>query len=454
MELLKRLFGKEKKQPSHSKATVKKRTEKTQRAIPYTASKEIPKLCVETLKQLIPLRNLTDEELTAFTATQTPESFRKGVIIYEKGEPIDSILYLLEGTIELRPNENNGYEVSDNIFKAKYPLSTGKRHSTTAIAKTDIKILRVSTLMLDKGNSVYSEKKAICDLNRLEVPIALSDCAIFHTFCKDYGTSGFVLPTLPDVAIKLRTAMQKDIGVAEAAKIIQLDPGLSARLIQVANSPLFVSASPATNCLEAVNRIGLTATRNLTISMSMKQAFKCKDKGIQRRMQKYWKSSIHLSSVCCVLAAKTGCINPDEALLAGLICDIGIVPFLKYTDGFLADFGEAYNADDMELSLAVLRGPLGVSLLQDWGFSDEFTKIPAVAEDWFYDSGEELTLVDIVILAKLHSYIGSPKMNKLPNINSIPAYGKLKDGTLSPEHSLNLLHTSNDQIKEMVKILS
>ena len=454
MQLLKRLFGKEKKQLSQSNAPAKKRAEKNQSARPVTSSKEVPNLSVDTLKQLIPLRNLTDEELAAFTATQKPEIFRKGLIIYEKGEHIDSIIYLLEGTVEIKPSENSGYEVSDNIFKAKYPLSTGKRHNTTAIAKTDVKILRVSTLLLDKGNSAYSEKKGICDLNQLEVPIALSDCAIFHTFCKDYGTSGYILPTLPDVAIKLRTAMQKDIGVAEAAKIIQLDPALSAKLIQVANSPLFLSASPATNCLEAVNRIGLTATRNLTISISMKQAFKYKDKEIQKRMQKYWKSSIHLSSVCCVLAAKTGCINPDEALLAGLICDIGIVPFLKYTDGFLADFGDTYNANDMELSLAVLRGPLGVSLLQDWGFSDEFTKLPAISEDWFYDKGEELTLSDVVILAKLHSYIGSPKMNKLPNINSIPAYGKLKDGTLSPEHSLNLLHTSKDQIKEMVKVLS
>ncbi len=81
-------------------------------------------------------------------------------------------------------------------------------------------------------------------------------------------------------------------------------------------------------------------------------------------------------------------------------------------------------------------------------------EIPLLAEDWFHDSSPELRVSDIVVLSRLHAYIGTPKMAELPAINSIPACGKLKNGQLSPEHSLNVLHVAKDKINQALRLFS
>ncbi|HBA65319.1 MAG TPA: cyclic nucleotide-binding protein, partial [Methylococcaceae bacterium] len=81
-------------------------------------------------------------------------------------------------------------------------------------------------------------------------------------------------------------------------------------------------------------------------------------------------------------------------------------------------------------------------------------QIPHHAEDWYYDSGDKLTLTDIVILAKLHSYIGIQHERELPYMNSIPAYSKLNNGKLTPDFSLHILHKAQQRIDAAMQILS
>ena len=109
----------------------------------------------------------------------------------------------------------------------------------------------------------------------------------------------------------------------------------------------------------------------------------------------------------------------------------------------------------LQTAIPFLNPPVGSLVLHTLGFPPELTDIPKHAEDWFYESdGDQLTLVDIVILAKLHSYFGSNKAKGLPYINSIPAYAKLKDGKLNPDFSLYLLHKAQQRIAAAMNFLS
>jgi len=94
-----------------------------------------------------------------------------------------------------------------------------------------------------------------------------------------------------------------------------------------------------------------------------------------------------------------------------------------------------------------LNPPVGSLVLHTLGFSTEITEIPKHAEDWYYESdSDKLTLIDVVILAKLHSYFGSARAKELPYINSIPAYAKLKNGKLNPDFSLDILVKAQQRI--------
>nr|WP_305910265.1 HDOD domain-containing protein [Methylomarinum sp. Ch1-1]MDP4521985.1 HDOD domain-containing protein [Methylomarinum sp. Ch1-1] len=245
--------------------------------------------------------------------------------------------------------------------------------------------------------------------------------------------------------------MQQDIGIDEAVHIIQIDPPIVTKLIQVANSPLYAPVSPIGNCHDAVTRLGLAATRNLVMGISLKQLFNCKDKPLMKAMQQLWQNSLHLSSLSFVLAAESAKINPEDALLAGLISDIGVIPLLRFAEQYPDQYPDV---SDLENAIPYLRAPVGALMLHTLGFSEQLCDIPHHAENWLYDSGDSLTLADIVILAKLHHYIGTTRAKDLPYLNSVPAYAKLKDGELDPDFSLTILHKAQQRIHSAMHILA
>ncbi len=404
------------------------------------------RISIDTLKQLIPIRNLGEEQLTAFSLETNSEVFSTGSVLFKSGEQGDSVLYLLEGTVELEMPNGNKIEITTGTAKSRFPLSSGKQHTATGRALTDVHTLRVSSKIMGSSDGFNQEKASGIELELGAIPPELKSSKLFQAFLQDYNNGELNLPTLPKVAIKLRDAMEsEDIGINDAVKIVQLDPVIATKLIQVANCPLYVANNPVRNCNDAVQRLGLNATRNLVVSVSMKQVFSGKNKLIKNRLMSLWKESIRLSSLCFVLAKETKKVNPDEALLAGLVSNIGIVPFLLFADNFPTKY---FDEKELDLAIPFIRGAMGSLILNKWDFPSDLVNVPRLVEEWYQNKEDKLNVIDIVVLSKLHSYIGSPQSTELPAICSIPAYSKLDDGTLSPDLSLNVLHEAKDKINE------
>ena len=407
-------------------------------------------LSVESLKNLIPIRNLSEEELTAFSLSQPIEIFPQDAVLFKQGEKVESIFYLLDGSIALDSGASSAQSLSSSHFKAKFPLSTGTTHSITARAETEIAVLRVPARILEMGNTNYQAQKIVLqNPEDFDKASELDTSVLFHAFYNQFSSQQIVLPTLPNVAIKLKNAMSGDIGIAQAAKIVQLDPSISAKIIQVANSPLYRAAEPTRTCLDAAKRLGLKALRSLVISFSMKQVFQCENKKIQKRMEQYWTESIYLSSLCYLIASKVQKAEAEQALLAGLMCDIGMVPFLHFAANFPTDL---YDDSEIEQTIPLIKTPVGLALMKKWEFSDEIAEIPATSEDWFRNSGDQLSLSEIVMLAKLHSYIGKPKAQQLPFIETVPAFAKLNQTTLDPAASLEILNRANQRVRNVSNV--
>ncbi len=404
---------------------------------------------VAELQQLIPIRNLSEEELRAFSLSQTTETYGAGSVLFEAGTAEDSVLYLLSGTVTMVLGENQTYEVTAGSAKSRFPLSHGEHHRATAVAKTDVEVLRVSARIMHKHLSLDDDH--LMQPENWDVPAWIRKTPLYQTFCQYLAAEETKLPTLPDIALRLRRAIDKDdIGIAEAARIVQLDASIATRLIQVANSPLYLAARPATNCLEAVNRLGLNATCHLVMSLCLKDLFRCRDPRLQQRMQRLWRDSLHLSALTHVLARDNRWPDPEEALLAGLICDIGAIPFLV----FVSDFPkEHYAAETLEPTLNAIRGPVGHYVLKTWGFADDLAQVPLLAEAWHYDSGPDLTLADLVMLSRLHLHMEQGRRDQVPVVSTIPASQKLRDGSLSPEYSLRVLHEARAEIQAALALL-
>ncbi len=408
-------------------------------------------ISVEILKQLIPIRNLEDEELSAFATEIRPEKFPLQSTLFESGVDTDSVLYLLDGTVSMETECGKNYTIDSDSAKARFPLSSGRKHSATAKAESEVCVLRVSNRIMGSTETVGSDTSFTTAMSKLNVSSEVRESRLFEAFCQHFSQDSPKLPTLPDVAVKLREAIEKNGSLNDVVEIVQVDTTIAAKLIQVANCPLYVASKSVNNCRDAVLRLGLNATRNLVTSISIKHLMQCKQKEIRQRLKALWKQNANLSCLSFVLASETKAVNPEEALLAGLICDVGVIPFLQFVDNFPVDL---YEPEEIDLIAPIICAPAGAFLLKKWDFPENLVAIPELAEKWYHDESDTLDLADIVILSKLHSYIGTPNMANLPAINSIPACSKLKDGTLSPEHSLSVLHNAKDRIKEAFSIFA
>ena len=403
-------------------------------------SKSLP---LEFLKRLIPIGQLPTTDLQQLKITITHH--KPGDFIFNRGAISDSLPYLIKGQCFIETSKGYGNELDASTLKAFYPLSNDSQHQCTAIAKSDVSIIHFSHNILQ--NCYTDPRNAL--LNNKDIPDNLRDNSFFKRFCQYYKQGELVIPSIPDVAVKLRTALQKDLGINEVVKIINLDPVISSKLIQVVNSPVYRTVNEISTCQDAVTRLGLITTRNLVTSISMQNLFKSKNKDLNKRIHSLWKQSIQVSSISYTLAKLTKKVNPDEALLAGLVHNIGAIPIILFAESINS---EDYTSEDIDLAITALQGILGNIVLEEWEFPESLRKTPRQIENWYHFSSEKIDISDIVLLAKFHSYIGSNQMQSLPPIHTLPVFLKLGDNTLSPDMSLQTLHDAKQQISEAMSL--
>jgi len=408
------------------------------------------KLPLATLKKLAPLRDMDDAYVEQLAHTTL--SYTAGSVIFRLGQKTNSVFYLLKGSVELQPDSDNRYTLSTESSLANLPLNSGKVCGATAYAKTDITLLAISGEFISRWLGKSLQQSVAVELVEIELPEQLADNSFFTSFSVAYRENKLSLPSLPNVALKLKEAIEKDLGINEAVKIIGVDAAIVAKLIQLANSPIYSPVSPITNCHAAVTRLGLDQTRKLVIGISLKQLFRCTNPQLMEKMQNLWKSSLYVSSLSFVLAQENGGINPEDALLAGLVCDIGTIPIFHFAEQYPNEYP---NLDVLDSAIPFLSPPVGSLVLHTLGFAPELACIPKYADDWFYESDDDkLDLIDVVILAKLHSYFGTGRAKEIPYLNSIPAYTKLINGKLTADFSLNVLHKAQHRIKAAMNLLS
>ncbi len=228
-----------------------------------------------------------------------------------------------------------------------------------------------------------------------------------------------VLPTLPEVALKIREAVENENSSAQqVAEILTQDASLSARLIQVSNSPLYRSRTPIEDLQMAVTRLGIRMVKDLVVSLAMKQIYQATSDVLDEHFRSTWNTSVEVAAICRMLATTVPGMNPEQALLAGLIHNIGALPILVMAE----DDDELFNnSDALEQVIDELQGRVGELILQTWNFGDTMTEVVREACNFSYDHTGEANLVDLVQVALLQGgHVRQPI-----DWSSVPAFAKL-----------------------------
>jgi len=238
----------------------------------------------------------------------------------------------------------------------------------------------------------------------------------------DLKKQKLVLPTMPEVALKVRDAVSdEDASSKQIADVISLDPAISARMIQVANSPLLRGSQKTDTVEQAINRMGHSLVKSMVITMAMEQVFKASNPLTKKYMQDIWTQSTQVASIASAMASHFTKLKPDQAMLAGLLHNIGALPIITRAEEIPALM---QNEEIFASLLERLSGPVGTSIMKSWNFPDELSIIANEHNNYNYDS-ETIDYVDVVIVAKLQNLAGTDHPDAQIDWNNVPSFCKL-----------------------------
>lgn len=279
----------------------------------------------------------------------------------------------------------------------------------------------------------------------------VSEKTIFLQIFKELEAGKLELPVLPDLAIKIRdTLRDPTVSIEDASKLVTIDQSLTAYIIKIANSPLYGGIDPCNDVQSAIIRLGYNSTRNISMTYVLRSMFRPKLRKLIPHMQKLWLKVSNLAALSAVLAERTTDFEHEMALTAGMMQDIGALPIITK----LSRYPDVFNQPE-EVAQIIDRytARVGALMLRKWNFQEEMVEVVRSRKDWMRDKSENADLADIVLLARLHSYVGTPQMRRHPALYKVPAFKKVGLDKSGPKESIDLLIEAKQEVAEIKQLL-
>lgn len=226
------------------------------------------------------------------------------------------------------------------------------------------------------------------------------DQRLFDTLRQDIANNRFLLPSLPEIAQKVREMTSSDdYGAGEVADAILQDPTIAARLLKVANSASLQGHAPITTVQGAVTRLGMRLVRMLVTQLCIVQLLSsCRDVSQTRA---FVESGLRIGSICQTFAEHHRHLNPEQAMLAGLVHDIGKLPLRQYAERI----PRLRENEALKLQIILrMHTRIGALLLDTWQFPPDLVRVAAEHEDLARDYEAAPDYTDLVIAANIEYY--------------------------------------------------
>lgn len=215
-----------------------------------------------------------------------------------------------------------------------------------------------------------------------------------------------IFPTLPDVAIKLQRLIDDpNVSADQVVMVLSSDPSITAQIIKSANSALFGGKPQVSEVRGAVARLGYRQLRNLVITVAMKKMAISHNPVVNRRMQQFWERSRQVAAICRVVSERLPHLSPDQAMLAGLMHDIGVLPLCLHIEAHHVPI----DADDLDAMILKFAGMISRRLLDRWNFPAEIINAVSEYQDIHRQSrlGSLADYADVITFASLQDGVKS-----------------------------------------------
>ena len=132
------------------------------------------------------------------------------------------------------------------------------------------------------------------------------------------------LPSLPHTTLRALEIINDPLcNIRNLSRVIGMDEALATRLLQWANSPFYGLRYKISTMEQAIMVVGTVAVRDLLLAASVSEMVNRKMVGYGLERGDLWRHSVAVAAGAQRLAAGAKYGRPDQALVAGLMHDIG-----------------------------------------------------------------------------------------------------------------------------------
>jgi HD-like signal output (HDOD) protein len=204
------------------------------------------------------------------------------------------------------------------------------------------------------------------------------------------------LPSFPDAVARVQHVLSDESITSERiARVVGSDAGLAARILTMANSTLLHRGGSAVTDLKiAITRIGHDSIRAAALAYATAQVRHAAELAhIRADLERFWQEGVRVAALAHAIARESGLMRPDEALLAGLLHNIGKVYIIARTPK---------EAVHIHVDDAVLRDwhpGIGQALIENWKLPEGIATAVGGQLDIERSHGGPADLQDLLIVA-------------------------------------------------------
>ena len=222
-----------------------------------------------------------------------------------------------------------------------------------------------------------------------------------RTLAAELSGGNVDLPSFPEIAVRVRRVLSDPkSSVDQVVRVVGSEPALAARLLRISNSAsLNRSGRPVNDLRTAINRIGYNMVRSASMSFSMAQIRKSnKLAGLEHHLNELWERSTLVAAFAYVLARTCTKVNPDEAMLTGMMHGIGKL----YVFTRAIDHPELFISDTtLNEIIGEWHASIGKAILENWSFSESMAQAVGDQADFSRTGEGPADLSDVIAIAIL-----------------------------------------------------
>jgi len=242
----------------------------------------------------------------------------------------------------------------------------------------------------------------------------------FADFERDLAARRVALPACPDLAKTIRKAVESHKHSAkDVARIVGVDPAIAAKILKIANSPIFRGNRPIELLADAVVRIGMHTVAELVICFTLRDVIRTDDPKLKLHFRRNLEEAVNVAALCETIAARTEHPDRDAAMVAGLLHNVGLLPILAYATQHPA---YVHNFELIKKAARGFTGEVGRQLAVDWALSERYQRAIAHGRDLGYapEDGSDLTALVVaaryLFLGRRHGYDVLPAPGEVPSL--------------------------------------